>query len=424
MKEEIMQNFQDPLELEKLYRDDPDSFKSTFSEMYTDIKDKAIAEFWNIRLNFDTIASGAGIISNKQEDSRYKTFSLAFAILAALIAGTLVRVPEWLGYNADIYIPNNLAFFVLPMLCIYYMIKNRAEVRDVMLFSVAIFSGVLFMNLVPWAPTSDTRMLSSLHFIFIMWAMLGAAFTGFTLTARDKQMQFLRRNGDVIMLSGIILICGMMLMGLTVGLFEAIGIKLPEEAFKNIATFGICGAPIIANYMIESSPKMITKVLPFISRIFTPLILGVMTIFLIALTFFAKDPFSSRQELIAFNVLLAVNLAVIVFSFSGSTGKPNSFQNKVLLLLSAEALLINVIALSAIVYRLFAFGITPNRLAVVGLNVLMFINLIIIALRLFSYVRNKTQTEEVHKGMTVMLPWYTCWSVIAAFVFPLIFWFS
>jgi hypothetical protein len=279
------------------------------------------------------------------------------------------------------------------------------------------------MNLVPWQVKSDTRLLSSLHMVFIMWALLGAAYMGFSFSARDKQMQFLRRNGDVIVLTGIIIICGMFLTALTAGLFQAIGIKLPEFVFENIAKYGVSASPIVANYMVESSPKIINKVTPFISKIFTPLILILMTVFIVALTFFSKDPFNNRQELIVFNVLLAVNMAVIVFSFSGNS-PANSFQNKVLLFLSAEALIINLVALSAIVYRLFAFGITPNRLAVLGANVLMFINLIIIALKLFGYLRSKTDTQAVHRSMTMILPWYTAWAVIAAFVFPLVFWFK
>lgn len=425
MKEIIIQNTEDPLKMEELYRNDPDQFKTSFEDVYSAIKDKAIAEFWNIRLNFESLTTAGTLpYSGESELSRYKNFSLVFTILAALIAGTIVKIPEMLGYPGENIIFNNLAFFVLPLLCIYYMIKNKAEVWSVMLFSIIIFTGVLFMNLVPWQVQSDTRILSSLHMIFIMWALLGAAYTGFTFHSGDKQMQFLKRNGDVIMLAGIIIICGFLLMAMSSALFEAIGLKFTELIFKTIATYVLCGAPIIANYMIETSPKIINKVTPFISKIFTPLILLVMTIFLIALAFFSNDPFNHRQELIVFNALLAVNMAAIVFSFSGNAVKANSFQNKVLLLLSTEALLINIVALSAIIYRLVSFGISPNRLAVLGANVLMFINLLMIAIRLFGYIRAKGNTESVHKGMTMMLPWYTIWAFIAAFAFPLIFWFS
>jgi hypothetical protein len=425
MKEEIIKNSQDPLKMEELYRNDPSQFKSSFADAYSAIEDKAIAQFWNIRLNFESIAGTGALALSPEfaEEKENKNFSLIFTVIASLLAGTFVKIPEMLGYTSEQHVVDNLAFFVLPLLCIYYMIKNKADIKNATVVSFFVLSGLLFMNLVPWQVKSDTRLLSSLHMVFIMWALLGAAYMGFSFSARDKQMQFLRRNGDVIVLTGIIIICGMFLTALTAGLFQAIGIKLPEFVFENIAKYGVSASPIVANYMVESSPKIINKVTPFISKIFTPLILILMTVFIVALTFFSKDPFNNRQELIVFNVLLAVNMAVIVFSFSGNS-PANSFQNKVLLFLSAEALIINLVALSAIVYRLFAFGITPNRLAVLGANVLMFINLIIIALKLFGYLRSKTDTQAVHRSMTMILPWYTAWAVIAAFVFPLVFWFK
>lgn len=424
MKEDIMKNFEDPLRLEKLYRDDPDEFKNSFTDIYSNIKDKAIAEFWNIRLNFEAL-SGSTAIPLSYTEPAGKNFSLIYTVVVALFAGSLIKLTSWFGRGGEQHITDNIAFFVLPFLCIYYMIKNKADTKNIALFGGVVLVSVLFMNLVPWQDRSDTRLLSSLHMVFIMWAFVGLGYTGFSITAREKQIQFLRRNGDTIVLTGIIVICGMMLMGLTAALFQAIGIKLPEYVFETVAMYGLGSAPIVANYMVETSPKMIDKVTPFISKIFTPLILLLMTVFLIALAF-SEGPFNNRQDLIVFNVLLAVNMAVILFSFSGAgdSNKRSSFQNKVLVVLSCEALLINLVALSAIVYRLAAFGVSPNRIAVLGVNVLMFINLLIIGIKLLGYVRGAQDTEQVHKSMTMMLPWYTIWAVIAAFVFPLVFWFK
>ena len=424
MKEEIISSSEQPIKMEELYRKDPEQFKTSFNELYNNFADNAIAEFWNVRLNFETIISNVTPSVTPQSEAISKNFKLLFTIIASVIAGSFIRIPDLIWSNAEMYILNNLAFFVIPLLAVYYMVVNKANEKDIMIVSVIAIVGILFMNLIPWAVRSDTQRLSSLHMMFIMWAVLGAAFTGFSLTAREKQMQFIKRNGDVLMLSGIILICGMFLTALTNGLFLAIGVRLDEFVYKTIASYGIPSSFIVANYMVESSPKIINKVTPFLTKVFTPLILLLMSIFLIVLAFFGKNPFDNREELIVFNVLLAVNMAVLVFSFSGSTSKAGSFQNKVLIILSAEALIINLVALSAIVYRLFMFGVSPNRLAVLGANVLMFINLIIIAIKLLAYVRQNAKIEDVHNSMTALLPYYTIWAAIAAFSFPFIFWFK
>ena len=149
-----------------------------------------------------------------------------------------------------------------------------------------------------------------------------------------------------------------------------------------------------------------------------------MTGFLAALVFFAKDPFNNREELIVFNVLLGAIIAVVVFTFSGSAENHRSIYNKILLLLSIEALVINSIALSAIIYRLFSFGLTPNRIAVLGANLLLFSNLILITFKLFQFIRKKAEAESVEKSMSDMLPIYAVWAVIVAVLMPLFFWFK
>jgi hypothetical protein len=427
MKEEIISNTAYPLRLEELYRLDPEKFSQDFNEAYDDIKEQPIAEFWRSRLHFEDLVSERGKsteITAAVVVSPEKKFNLTFTIIAALLAGTLIRFPSFIGMFSENYILNNIAFFVLPLLCIYYIIKNKPAVQQIALFSGTVVISVLFMNLIPWEDKSDTRLLSSIHLAFMMWIFLGACYVGFDLSSREKQMLFIKRNGDVLILSAIIHICTMILLMLTAGLFSVIKVPIQERIFENGMIYGIAAAPIVANYMLESSPKMISKVAPFISKIFTPLILIAMTGFLIALAFFAKDPFNNREELIVFNILLVVNLAVIVFSFSGYGTGARSFNNKVLLALSIEAVIINSIALSAIVYRLFAMGVSPNRVAVLAGNILMFANLILIAVQMFRYIKGKAGAESINKSMTGLLPWYAVWAAIAAFTFPFLFWFK
>lgn len=425
MKEEIISNMATPLRLEELYRLDPADFTQSFNDIYDSIKGQPVAEFWHSRLQYDSqTPMGQSAATIDPAVSKEKKFRLTFTVISALLAGTIIRFPSFIGFPSDNYILNNLAFFVLPLLCIYYMVKNKAANKNIVIFSAVLGCSILFMNLIPWDASSDTRILSSLHLAFVMWIFLGASYVGFDLSSLEKKMMFIKRNGDVLILSAIVHICTMILLMLTSALFGVIKLNIERHIFENGMIYGISAAPIIANYMLESSPKMISKVAPFISKIFTPLILIAMTGFLVALAFFAKDPFNNREELIVFNILLVVNMAVIVFSFSGYGGNARSFNNKVLLALSIEAVVINSIALSAIVYRLFAMGISPNRIAVLGSNLLMFANLIFITVQMFRYIEGKIQADGINKSITAVLPWYTVWAAVVAFSFPFLFWFK
>lgn len=424
MKQEIIQNIENPELLEKLYRENKTRFTNDFMGLYPEIKGSPLAHFWHIRLQEEVLSGEKEDYAAIHEVTPTGKFNLIFTVIAALVCGTVFKIPQIFGINAQNFVTDNIAFVVLPALTLFYLLKFKTESKKyVTIFSI-ILAGLLFMNLLPWKEGSDTRILSSIHFSFFSWVLLGVAYLNFDISSRKARMLFLKRNGDTFVLTGVIICAGMLLTMLSVAMFGVIKVRIDDILGDYVVVYGLVSAPLFANYMIESSPKIIDKVAPFISKLFTPLMLIVMTGFLIALVFFAKDPFNNREELIVFNVLLGAIIAVIVFTFSGNSENHKSVYNKILLLLSLEAMIINSIALSAIVYRLFSFGVSPNRIAVLGANLLLFANLILITIKLFQFVRNKAVSENVESGMTVMLPYYAVWAVIVSVLMPLFFWFK
>lgn len=85
-------------------------------------------------------------------------------------------------------------------------------------------------------------------------------------------------------------------------------------------------------------------------------------------------------------------MAIILFSLA-ETSKDfgNSWSLVILLALSVVTMLVNGIALTAILFRISEWGITPNRLAILGANFLMLANLVFIAYRLFNRVVKKDE---------------------------------
>lgn len=422
MKEEILNNIKNPEKLELLYREDKNGFTKSFNEIYQDISSNDIAVFWKLRLqeSSDLLFSGENT-ADITKSAQNKKFELIFTLLAVIICGTIIKIPQIFGTSMQNFLTDNLPFILFPALTVYYLLKNKTEIKKyTVIFSVILIS-VLFMNLLPWQAESHTRILSALHFAFVTWIMLGLSYVNFDVRSGSKRMLFLKRNGDMFILTGVLMCAGMLLIMLSVAMFSVIEVRLDKILEEYVVIYGLVSAPFAANYMIETSPKIINRVAPFISKLFTPLMLIVMTGFLIALIFFAKDPFNNREELIVFNVMLAVIIAVIVFSFSGSAVNYRSVYNKILLLLSFEAVIINTLALSAIIYRLLMFGLSPNRIAVLGANILLFVNLILITIKLIQFIRNKTASENVENSMIVMLPYYGVWAVLVALTLPFLF---
>jgi uncharacterized membrane protein len=152
------------------------------------------------------------------------------------------------------------------------------------------------------------------------------------------------------------------------------------------------------------------------------LVLITLVIYLIAIPVSGKDPYNDRNFLMIFNIMLLGVMAIIVFSVSEASGSiKRKFSELVLFILSLVTLIINLIALSAIFYRLGEFGLTPNRLAVLGSNIMIFVNLILITIDLFKINFKKAEPEKVELTISKYLPVYVIWVLIVVFGFPLFF---
>jgi hypothetical protein len=69
-------------------------------------------------------------------------------------------------------------------------------------------------------------------------------------------------------------------------------------------------------------------------------------------------------------------------------------------------------------------GFTPNRLAVLGGNILILTNLLIVTYRLFRTIRDRNEIENAEKSIASFLPVYGLWAMLVMFIFPLLFGFK
>jgi hypothetical protein len=147
-----------------------------------------------------------------------------------------------------------------------------------------------------------------------------------------------------------------------------------------------------------------------------------LVIYLIAVIYTGKDPYNNRDFLLIFNVLLIGVMALILFSIAEtSKNAVSNFGTLMLLALSILTIIINGIALSAIVFRISEWGISPNRLAILGSNILILINLLIVTFRLYKTVKDRNEIEKVENSIASFLPIFILWIVLVTFVFPILF---
>jgi hypothetical protein len=95
-----------------------------------------------------------------------------------------------------------------------------------------------------------------------------------------------------------------------------------------------------------------------------------------------------------------------------------------LLLLSVVTIIVNGVALSAILFRISEWGVTPNRIVVLGGNILILVNLLLVTARLSRVVSGKSDITGVGKVIAYYLPVYIAWAAIVTFLFPFLFGFK
>ena len=411
MRDEILDHIDNPRQLEKLYRNNKTAFKTEFNLLYPELAENQLAQYWNERLNYESSEISWG--SNKE---------LLFVIIIALIAGVTAKLPSLLNINAELFYSRNIGLIIFPMLATYFIWKNTPSLKKIVVTGLVFLIAVIFINQLPADNTSNTLILSCIHLPIFLWAVVGFIYVGDNIKDQQKRIDFLRYNGDLVIISGLILIAGAMLTGITIGLFSVIGLDIKQFYFDYIIVFGLPAVPILGTYITQTNPHLVDKISPVIAKIFSPLVLITVTVYLAAILFSGKNLQIDRSFLMVLNLLLIGVMAIILFSVSATTKKNiNPLGNFILFALSIVTAIVNGIAIAAILFRISAWGITPNRIAILGVNILMLINLFMVAFQLFKTVSRKSAIRAVENSIAIFIPIYILWTIIVTFIFPLLF---
>lgn len=407
----ILSNIHDAHALEELYRKDKTAFKKSFNAVYPQMSSSAAAQCWNERLNH---VSAPSIFLTKQE--------LIFIITAILIAGCIAKLPHWMDWNQDHFFPRNISFIVFEMLLFFFAWKEKLELKKIAAPIGIFIISAIFINTLPIDEKSDTLLLSCIHLPIFLWSVVGFVFAGNEFHSPAKRIGFLRLNGDLIVMSAVMLLASALFTVVTMGLFNLIGMNIQEFFANYIVIWGLPAIPIVATVLVKQHPHLVGNVSPIIAKLFTPLVTATLFIFLIAVISSGKDPYNDREFLFILNAMLIGVMAIIFFSFSEFSIAPiNRWQLIMLFSLLVLAVVNNSIALSAIIYRLSLFGLSPNRLAVIGSNLLILVHLIFVGVDILKVIQKKGSVEKIENSIAKMLPVYSAWAAVVAFLFPIIF---
>jgi hypothetical protein len=187
---------------------------------------------------------------------------------------------------------------------------------------------------------------------------------------------------------------------------------------------GAVGAVIVGSWLVEAKQSVIENMAPVLTRLFTPLFAATLLVFLATMALTGRGIDIQREVLIAYDLLLVLVLALQLYSVSARDPyAPRDAFDVLVVVLVISALVADAVALAAISARISEFGSTPNRLAALGMNVVLLVNLAWSAWLYLRFLTGRGSFAPVERWQTAYLPVYGAWAAIVAIVFPPLFGF-
>lgn len=412
MKDKIIQHIHEPEVLEELYRKDKNEFTRSFNEI-ADNYDTQLVQIWKIRLSY----------GKKTERKDFHLSELYVVIALALLTGLLIKIPDFIdSIKSDIFFFRNMSAIVFNGMILYMLYVHKIRNRWVWLsYSLIIAALIVYANLLPPPGYNDSIAMIHIHAGLLLWVLFGLSFIALDYKNLERRMEYIRFNGEFVIMGGLLLLAGGILVGLSLGLFQAIGINLSQFYLHYVIVFGLAAIPVGTLYLIRIHPDLTNKIAPVIAKVFMPFVLVSLLMYLGSLLFSTNNLTEDRDALIMFNGMLLGVMAIIIFSISElDKEKSRDWTVMALFVLALLALIADGIALYAIGIRLQQ-GLTPNRVVVVLSNALIFIHLIFIAKSLLQCYLQKKSPEIVDNAVARFIPVYLVYALFVIFLLPAFF---
>ncbi|HET7153728.1 MAG TPA: permease prefix domain 1-containing protein [Hyphomicrobiaceae bacterium] len=359
---------------------------------------------------------------------------LGLAVAAALA----VKVPALFGLplSPDEELPSfyfrNASLFVFPLLAVYFLWKRGSGVASGLWLALPFAAGAVFANVFPFrhdlidsrgrSLNSDTEVLTALHLPMALWLAVGFAYVRNRWFADGGRMNFVRFSGELAIYYVLIALGGGVLAGFTALMFLSIGMDPKWLIGPWLIPCGAAGAVIIGSWLVEAKQSVIENMAPVLTRLFTPLFTLLLLAFLATMAWTGNPINVKREVLIGFDLLLAVVVGLVLYAASARDPQaPPDFFDSLQLLLVASALVVDGVALAAIAARISEFGFTPNRVAALGENLILLVNLVWTAWLYARFVRHRGAFAALERWQIAYLPVYAVWAALVVVVFPPVF---
>jgi hypothetical protein len=343
----------------------------------------------------------------------------------AVAAAVAIKVPALFGMQLDRdagFYARNVSLFVLPLLTGYFVWKRRLDPRTLRWLAVPFVAAAVFANVYPFSPRGYTEALTALHLPIALWLVVGVAYAGQRWRQVAGRMDFVRFSGELFIYYVLIALGGGVFTAFMALIFRAIGIDA-EPFFQSwLLPCGAAAAVVVASWLVEAKQSVIENMAPVLTRLFTPLFAALLITFLGTLLWTGRGIDVQREVLIAFDLLLVVVLGLLLYAISARDPQsPPGVFDVMQVVLVVSALLADAVALWAIAARITEFGFSPNRVAALGVNVILLVNLTWSAVLYVRFLRGRGSFASLERWQTDYLPVYAVWAAVVVIAFPPVF---
>lgn len=347
-----------------------------------------------------------------------ETRDILIMITLALISALLVRVV--LLYDHTLTEATTIRFLlpsVLAPLSLYLCRALKVSLLNTILLTGALIILPLASSLYPQTEASHTAMLAALHLpviiLFLMLTVCARSLTGETTRAEGLNSA-LALAGETA-LFGVLAMAGWLVL---TGIFSLVMELFGLESNMVVETWLIpCGfsalltaSAFVSLIRYHDGQTAITHLATF----FVPLVDLLLLVLIAARILTAGHGSPDRDLLILIDVILILVICLVLVS-PMRRKRTVFFYLEVILI--ASALILDLTALISIATRLIASGMTPNKGAALGLNILIFLHLCYLG----SVYLINTDDNHLLRAKTGFLPLYALWCVVVVYVFPFLF---
>jgi hypothetical protein len=350
----------------------------------------------------------------------------AFVALGLAVAAALsMKVPALFGHQFNeqsTFYPRNVSLLILPHLAGYFAWKRRLSVPHALLLVLVFAIGALFANVYPFGPRNNTAMLTALHLPIALWLAVGVTYAAGQWFRGNTRMDFVRFSGELFIYYVLLALGGGVFIMFTMLMFNAIGINAEPLVEKWLLPCGIAGAMLVGSWLVEAKQSVIENMAPVLTRVFTPFFTILLLAFLATMAWTGNPIDVRRDVLIAFDLLLVLVVGLVLYAASArDLYAPSNLFDRLQLVLIVSALLVDALALAAIAARISEFGFTPNRVAALGENIILLVNLAWSAVVYVRFLTGHASFATLERWQTAYLPVYSAWAAFVVIAFPPLF---